>query len=295
MRLSLPVFQELRRLIHDLCGLALPDDKLYLVEQRLQPLVHSSGCANFEGFASRLRGPEGLHLREPLIEAITTNETSFFRDSHPFDTLRDHILPWLAERIVQGRARKSGWRAGRIWSTAASTGQEPYSVAMILLEFVNSGRALGLRDCDFSILATDISSRVLATAREGRYSDREVQRGVPGDLLLRWFRRDGDDWIASDRLRRLVTFRRLNLVQPLVGLGQFDVIFCRNVLIYFDDDTRRQIADRLHQLLSPGGLLVLGSDENLYGVSTRFESLHLGETIVFRKRPDAAAGALLEK
>lgn len=290
MQLSLPVFQELRRLIHDLCGLALPDDKLYLVEQRLQPLVVSSGCSDFLGFASRLRGPEGLHLREPLIEAITTNETSFFRDSHPFDTFRDHILPWLTEGILQGRTRGTGLASGRIWSTAASTGQEPYSMAMTLLEFLNSGRAPGVRESDFSILGTDISSRVLAAARKGRYSDREVQRGISLELLERYFRREGDAWVASDRLRRLVTFRRLNLVQPFVGLGQFDVIFCRNVLIYFDDDTRRQIADRLHQLLSPGGLLVLGSVENLYGVSTQFESIHLGDTIVFRKRPDVSTG-----
>ncbi len=157
---------------------------------------------------------------------------------------------------------------------------------MTLLDFLASGRASGLGESDFSILATDISARVLAVARHGRYSDREVRRGVPEDLQERYFRREKDTWIACDRVRRLVTFRRLNLVQPFVGLGQFDVIFCRNVLIYFDDETRRQIVDRLYQLLSPAGLLILGSVENLYGVSTRFESVHLGETIVFRKRGD---------
>lgn len=286
MRLTPSVFQELRGEIHDLCGLALPDDKLYLVEQRLQPLVAASGCRDFAAFAAQLRGPQGPPLREPLIEAITTNETSFFRDGHPFETFRNHILPWLMERLVAARKRgfgRAGLPLGRIWSAAASTGQEPYSMALTLLDFLASGRAPGVSESDFSILATDISARVLAVAREGRYSDRDVQRGVPAELRERYFRREGDSWIASDRVRRLVTFRRLNLVQPLVGLGQFDVIFCRNVLIYFDDETRRQIADRLHQLLSPGGLLVLGSVENLYGVSTRFESIHMGETIVFRK------------
>lgn len=301
MRLSFPVFQELSGLIHDLSGLALPDDKLYLVEQRLQPLVVSSGCKDFEAFAARLRGPDGLQWRESLIEAITTNETSFFRDGHPFDAFRNHVLPWLTARVLQSRGancvpigRPSGasfaMSSGRIWSAASSTGQEPYSLAMVLLDFLAAGRAPGVLESDFSILATDISARVLATAREARYSDREVQRGVPGDSLERYFRRDEDQWVACDRVRRLVTFRRLNLVQPFIGLGQFDVIFCRNVLIYFDEETRRQIADRLHQLLSPGGLLLLGSVENLYGVSTRFESIHLGDTILFRKRSDPASG-----
>jgi chemotaxis protein methyltransferase CheR len=287
MRLTLSAFQELRRLIHDLCGLALPDDKLYLVEQRLQPLAVANSCRDFEAFAARLRGPDGSRLREPLIEAITTNETSFFRDGHPFETFRSHILPWLADRMLQSRKlgpRLAGLPLGRIWSAAASTGQEPYSLAITLLDFLASGRAPGIVESDFAILATDISARVLATAREARYRDREVKRGVPSELLERYFRREGDSWVAREQVRRLVTFRRLNLVHPLIGLGQFDVIFCRNVLIYFDDDTRRQIADRLHQLLSPGGLLVLGSVENLYGVSSRFESVHMGETIVFAKR-----------
>lgn len=278
MRLTRPVFAELRELIHHLCGLALPDDKLYLVEQRLEPLVVAHGCRDFEALAARLRGPDGEELREPLIEAITTNETSFFRDGHPFETLRSQILPWLVERKAAGR------KLGRIWAAASSTGQEPYSMAMTLLDFLGEqGRAAGVFESDFSILATDISARVLEVARQARYSDREVQRGVPADVRERYFRREGDGWVVCERVRRLVTFRRLNLVQPLVGLGHFDVIFCRNVLIYFDDDTRRQIASRLHHLLSPGGLLVLGSVENLYGVSTRFESIHMGETIVFRK------------
>jgi chemotaxis protein methyltransferase CheR len=286
MDLPRPLFSELSALIHDLCGLALGDDKLYLVEQRLEPLVHASGCLDYKGFTGKLRGPEGLLMREAIIEAITTSETAFFRDGHPFETFRIHILPWLGQRVIQARKQgvgRPGASAGRIWCTAAATGQEPYSLAITLLDWLATKRPAALTENDFSLLATDISARVLSTAREGRYSERDVQRGLTAELRDRYFHRDGGDWVLCDRARRLVTYRRLNLVQPYIGLGLFDVIFCRNVLIYFDDDTRRQICERFWNLLMPGGLLVLGAVENLYGISTRFESIHLGETIVYRK------------
>jgi chemotaxis protein methyltransferase CheR len=287
MELSRALFTEMRALIHDLCGLALGEDKLYLVQQRLEPVLASCGCVDFEGFSDKLRGLESVQLREAVIEAITTNETSFFRDGHPFETFRQHILPWLAERMLA--PRNTGFPplapgVGRIWCAAASTGQEPYSLVMTLLDWLAINRPVGVTENDFSFLATDISARVLNTAREGRYNDREIQRGVSPELQGRYFRRDGDGWLLSERLRRMVTFRQLNLVRPYLGLGLFDVIFCRNVLIYFDDETRRQICERLCNLLTPGGLLVLGAVENLYGVSARFESIHMGETIVYRRR-----------
>jgi chemotaxis protein methyltransferase CheR len=287
MRLSLPLFVEIRAVIHQLCGLALPEDKLYLVEHRLEPLLVSSGCPDWKTFLAQLRGSAGMLLREAIIEAITTKETSFFRDGHPFETLRTDVFPWLIDHLLLPRKQSliaANAPLGRIWCTAASTGQEPYSVAMVLLDFLAAGHGGGLSASDFSILATDISPRVLAEAKAGKYSDRDVLRGLTQDLRERYFRRDGEDWVICERIRRRVTFRRLNLVQPLVGMGHFDVILCRNVLIYFDDDTRRTICDRLWDLLSPGGLLILGGVENLYGVSARFESTHLGSTIVYRKR-----------
>lgn len=286
MELTIPLFMEIRSVIHQLCGLSLGEDKIYLVEHRLEPLLRQNRCPDWESFLTKLRGLEGLSLREAIIEAITTKETSFFRDGHPFDTFRTDVLPWMMERALTSRRRGPSptGSIGRIWCTASSTGQEPYSLAMVLLDWLNTGTGGGLQPGDFSILATDISSTVLAFAREGKYSDRDVLRGLPANYRNRYFRQDRDDWIICDAIRRLVTFRRLNLVQPLMGLGQFDVIFCRNVLIYFDDDTRRQIIDRLWDSLSPEGILILGSVENLYGVSTRFESTHLGSTIVYRKR-----------
>lgn len=295
MDLSPALFTEMRNVIHRLCGLALGEDKLYLVQQRLEPLVRASGCIDYDSFSSKLRGPSGPQLGEAIIEAITTSETSFFRDGHPFVAFRAHILPWLTERILQRRKSGpglSGPGVGRIWCTAAATGQEPYSLAMTLLDYLAATRLPGVTENDFSILGTDISARVLTAAREGLYSEREMQRGLPAEFRDRYFQRDGESWQLCERVRRLVAFRQLNLVHTHIGLGLFDVIFCRNVLIYFDEATRRAICNRLWDLLAPSGLLVLGSIENLYGISTRFESMHLGETIVYRKRSDRVPAEL---
>jgi chemotaxis protein methyltransferase CheR len=279
MELSRSLFDELRRLIHRLCGLVVGEDKAYLIRHRLGPVARAAGCRSFEEFAQKLRGPEGASLHAPVVEAITTAETSFFRDAHVFEAFRCHLLPRLGEK-ARGGAKV------RLWCAAAATGQEAYSLAMLLQDYIMANPGAGLREGGFSILATDISERVLATARAAEYGERDVARGLTPALLARCFERRGDVWAVRPPVRRLVEFRRLNLTGALTDLPAFDAIFCRNLLIYFDLDTRRRVCRGLHGLLTGGGWLVLGAAENLYGVSDQFEALRFGDALVYRKPAD---------
>ena len=276
MELTPAVFDELRQLIHHLCGLVVGEDKAYLIRHRLGPVARASGCHSFEEFAQKLRGPDGAALHVPIVEAITTAETSFFRDGRVFEAFRSQLLPRLGEK-ARGGAKV------RLWCAAASTGQEPYSLAMLLREHMAAERGRGLREADFSVLATDISEKVLTVARAAEYGERETARGLTPALLARHFERRGPAWAVREPVRRLVEFRRLNLTGPLTGLPSFDAIFCRNILIYFDIDTRRRICGQLHALLPDGGWLVLGAAENLYGVSDQFEAVRFGDALVYRK------------
>jgi chemotaxis protein methyltransferase CheR len=282
VHLSRATYDELRQVVHRLCGLVLGEDKAYLVRHRLGPLARVSGCKSFEELSERLRRPGSAALCDEVVEAITTGETSFFRDGHPFDAFRSRLLPELIERgrkkPVTGRPRV------RLGSVGCSTGQEPYSLAMVVRDFLHSGRAAGLAEQDFRILATDVSARVLAVAAAGEYPRREVARGLAPGQLARYFTPRGRGFAVREEVRRLVEFRRVNLVKPLAGLGTFDGIFCRNVLIYFDEATRRRVSEQLAALLDDGGWLVLGAAENLYGISDRFETLAVGTTLVYRKR-----------
>lgn len=269
---------ELRRLIHRLCGVVLTPDKAYLVRHRLEPLVRKSGCGSFDELARRLREPGGTALHNSVIEAITTGETSFFRDGHPFDTFRQHLLPLLIES-AQRRAGLGSVPRVRLWCAAASTGQEPYSLAMLVRDYLDAARV----PAEFSILATDVSAAVLAKAAAGDYDHRELSRGVSPAVLHRHFQKRGRHHGVRDEVRRLVEFRRVNLVESVLGLGTFDAIFCRNLLIYFDEATRRRLCAEFAAMLPVGGWLVLGAAENLYGVSERFESVRFGETLLFRR------------
>jgi chemotaxis protein methyltransferase CheR len=285
VKLSRSLFDELRLLIHRLCGLVVGEDKTYLVQHRLGPLAGAVGCRSFEEFAQKLRGPEGAALHAPIVEAITTAETSFFRDGHPFDVFRDYLLPQLGEK-ARGGAKV------RLWCAAAATGQEPYSLAMILRDYIQAnssrlpaaGRGLNERgEGAFSLLATDISEKVLAAARAATYSERDAARGLTPALLARHFERRDGAWVVRESVRRLVEFRRLNLTGSLPALISFDAIFCRNLLIYFDLETRRRVCRGLHDHLLNGGWLVLGSAENLYGVSDQFETVRFRDALVYRK------------
>jgi chemotaxis protein methyltransferase CheR len=282
MDLPRSTFEELRRLIHRLCGIVITDDKEYLIRHRLEPLVTGSGCRNFEQFREKLTGGDGALLQEAIIEAITTQETSFFRDGHPFEALRRHVLPQLVPSS-QAISASTNRTKLRFWSSGAATGQEPYSLAILISEYLAVQRRGGIGVNDFSILATDISANALATALAAKYARRDIERGLSPDQVRKFFERQDDRWIVKSSARQIVDFRRINLMQPFAGLGTFHVILCRNVLIYFDEENRRRICEQFYAMLAEGGWLVLGSAENLYGINSKFVSQRFGDTILFRK------------
>jgi chemotaxis protein methyltransferase CheR len=282
MELSRSTFEELRRLIHRLCGIALADDKEYLIRHRLAPLVKQSGCNSFDEFREKLASPGGQVWQEAIVEAITTQETSFFRDSHPFEAIRTRILPDLASPLKFPECA-NGPKKIRCLCCGAATGQEPYSLAMLICEYLSLQRPAGLGTANFTILATDISTGALATAAAAKYSQRDLDRGLSPIQVRCYFDPQGNDWVLKPAVRRLVEFRRLNLMQPLINLGIFQLILCRNVLIYFDAPTRQRICNQFHEMLAGGGWLVLGSAESLLGVEHRFQSLRVGDTLLFQK------------
>jgi chemotaxis protein methyltransferase CheR len=282
MDLSRTTFDELRSLIHRLCGVVLADDKEYLIRHRLEPLVTTSGCKTFAEFCAKLVSREGLIWQEAIIEAITTQETSFFRDGHPFEAIRNRILPELASS-VQTNKTISGPRTIRCLCCGAATGQEPYSLAILISEYLAAQRPAGIEVSNFSILATDISTNALATATAAKYSQREIDRGLSPGQVQRFFEQQGDLWILKNSVRQFVEFRRVNLMQPLSMLGTFEMIVCRNVLIYFDVPTRQRICNQFYEMLAAGGWLVLGSAESLFGIDHQFQSLRVGNTLLFKK------------
>jgi chemotaxis protein methyltransferase CheR len=251
-------YEFLRKLLKERSGLDLSSDKQYLVESRLIPLARKAGLPGLPELVQKMKsGSEAL--TSDVVEAMTTNETFFFRDKIPFDHLRDTILP----SILQARA---GRRSMRIWCAASSTGQEPYSIAMCL-------KALGpaLAGWRVEIVATDLSHGVLEKSKAGIFSQFEVQRGLPIQMLVKHFTQVGEMWQLNADIRAMVQHRQLNLLQDFSHLGMFDVIFCRNVLIYFDQDTKAGIFNRLGRLLEPDGFLVLGAAESVVGISDAFK------------------------
>jgi len=286
MELSRQEFDLLRDYIHSITGLAISDNKAYLIRQRLEPLVSASGCTTFSEFHQKLKQSSIPLIQEKIINAITTNETCFFRDEHPFAAFKDYILPRLGELIRQRKSR-SNTRKGaktRFWSAGSSSGQEPYSLAMLIQEYAEANRHLCVSEEDFGILATDIASKMLAKAMDGEYSEAEIRRGISSERMAKYFRKDGSRWIINSNIRSMVEFRQINLIRPFTMLGGFDMIFCRNVLIYFNIETKTRIIGQFCEMLSDNGFLVLGSTENVYALSDRFDSVNYGKTLLYRKK-----------
>ena len=242
-------------------GIVITPDKTYLLESRLQPVARKWNLEDLRGIARKLSGMPEQRLLDDVVDAMTTNETLFFRDQNPFDSLKNYVLPTLTDK--GRRARKI-----RIWSAACSSGQEAYSIAMLLAE-----EKVKYAGCTFEIVGTDISREILAKAQSGIFSQFEVQRGLPIQYLVKYFVKDGDRWALKDTVKSMVSFRFFNLLEDPRLLGTFDVIFCRNVLIYFDQDTKRGILDRLSRVLTPDGLLCLGGSESVMGISDKFDNV----------------------
>jgi chemotaxis protein methyltransferase CheR len=282
MELSRTTFDELRRLIHRLCGLVIADEKEYLIRHRLEPLVKESGCKTFNDFFDKLSSLDGPRWQEAVIEAITTRETSFFRDRHPFEAIKNRILPELLSDSPRFGSFSDPPKF-RCLCCGAATGQEPYSLAMTISEFLSARRMPGIEERNFSILAADISTGALAFAAAAKYGRREIDRGLSPSQLRLFFERQGEDWALKPSLRERVEFQRINLLQPISHLGTFHLILCRNVLIYFDLAARQRICSQFHEMLAGGGWLMLGSAESLLGIDHRFQSQRHGDTLLFRK------------
>jgi len=253
-----PDYEYLRKLLRDQSGLDLSDDKQYLIESRLLPLSRKSGLAGISELVQKMKGGSAS-ITTQVVEAMTTNETFFFRDKVPFDHFRVSIMP----EILQARASR---KSVRIWCAAGSTGQEPYSLAMCLKEMDSA--IAGWR---VEILATDLSQEVIEKSRAGLYSQFEVQRGLPIQMLVKYFSQVGEFWQVNPDIRAMVQHRQLNLLHDFSQLGVFDVIFCRNVLIYFDQDTKINIFNRLAKASEPDGFLALGAAETVVGLTDVFK------------------------
>jgi chemotaxis protein methyltransferase CheR len=270
-------YEYLRKFLRDHSGLDLSADKQYLIESRLLPLARKAGISGIGELVQKLQGAGSGALVTSVVEAMTTNETFFFRDKVPFDHFRDTIMP----EIIKARA---GRRSVRIWCAAGSTGQEPYSLAMSLKEM---GAALtGWR---VEIIATDLSQEVLEKAKAGIYSQFEVQRGLPIQMLMKYFRQTGETWQINPELRAMIQHRQLNLLHDFAQLGTFDVIFCRNVLIYFDQDTKINIFNRLARQIEGDGFLVLGAAETVVGLTDTFKPIPERRGLYKPSDPRAAA------
>ena len=272
MILSVPEFNYVRRLVLEQSAIVLEEDKGYLIESRLQPLARNVGCASLNLLVHRLQVEpfNGLHRR--VVEAMTTNETSFFRDFHPFEGLKKFVLPRL---IAQREAEK----ALTVWCAASSSGQEPYSLAILIRENFPQLLAWNLR-----ILATDLSTEILARAREARYSQLEVNRGLPASLLVKYFQKRGCDWCLRDDIRGMVDFQIVNLADAWPTLPPMDIVMIRNVLIYFGLDTKKEILVKVRRLLKPESYLFLGGAETTFSIDDSFERVQFERAVCYQVR-----------
>jgi len=249
-------------------GIVLDGDKHYLFEARLMPIMQSLRLGSLNDLCAMLGDPNQALLKRQVVDAMTTNETFFFRDPAQYDALRSVVLPGLI-------AQRQDTRKLSFWSAASSSGQEAYSLAMMLLD-------MGLGDWKIKIQGTDLSSKMVERSRTGRYLQIEVNRGLPASCLIKYFTRAGLEWQLKDEVRRLVDFTPFDLRQNMSSLGPFDVVFCRNVLIYFDMEVKRRILDQIHGTLFRGGYLLLGGSETTLNLTNRFDRQILGQSVFYQ-------------
>lgn len=278
-------FDIYRDLLKQKSGLVLTQDKSYLLDSRLNPVAKKWGHASIEAMTNVLRGVPPKDLVNDIIEAMTTNETSFFRDNKPFDMFKGHVLPYFKKQA--SRPKKL-----RIWSAAASSGQESYSLSMLLKE-----EAASMPGWQFEIVATDISLDILEQAKQGLFTQFEVQRGLPIQLLMKYFAQEGDKWRLKPDIRNMVKFEYFNLLENMTKLGQFDIVFCRNVLIYFDQPTKKMVLENIAKQMAPDAFLFLGGAETVLGITEAFmavpgqRALYAKPGSVHCQKPAGAPGA----
>lgn len=253
-------FELYRDLLREKSGLTLTPDKSYLIDSRLTPIARKWNYASLDVMTVALRAMPPKELIRDVVEAMTTNETSFFRDSKPFDQFRDVIMPYFMKTRTNKRLR--------IWCAAASSGQEPYSLCMLLKE--NAAKFAGW---NFEIVGTDISEDILDIARKGEYTQFEVQRGLPIQMLMKYFDQKGDRWHVKQELKSMVQYKYFNLLDPMTSLGKFDIIFCRNVLIYFDKEIKAKVLQNMSGLLPDDGFVILGGAETVLGITDAFKPM----------------------
>lgn len=270
MTLAAVDFDYIAELLRSEAAIRLEPGKDYLVHSRLSPLARRHGLATVTELVARLRDRSDRSLRDEVIEAMTTNETSFFRDIHPFAALAERILPELMRR-------NAATRTITLWSAACSSGQEPYSVAMLVRD-----RLPELSDWHVRIIGTDISTEMVERAAAGRFTRTEVNRGLPAALRSRHFRPAGVDWQISDEIRRMVEFRALNLIDEWPFLPPVDVVLLRNVLIYFEAATKRRILDRVRRVMRPHGYLIMGGPETALNLGAGFVGVRIGRTTAYQ-------------
>lgn len=252
-------FQHMAELVRSRSGLVLNEEKAYLLESRLMPITRKFGMKSLDELISVVRGKKDPALITEIVEAMTTNESLFFRDGKPFDQLKDLVLP----RLLTARAAT---KRIRIWSAASSSGQEPYSIAMVIKE-----AGAQYSGWNIEIIATDLSLEILQKAKNGVFTQFEVQRGLPITLLVKYFKQDGDKWQISDELRSMVKFKPFNLLDNPAPLGTFDIVFCRNVLIYFDQETKGLVLNGISSIMPDDGVLYLGGAETVLGLTDKFQ------------------------
>lgn len=273
-------FQVLSGYIQAISGIYLDNSKSYLIESRLSPLLEISSCSSYSELYYKAKSDPGGKLQHKIIEAITTGETMFFRDTSPFDLLQHKILPDLIDRRGLANKGKMPLRLS-IWSAACSSGQEVYSIAIILKDLLGDLSKYSLR-----LLGTDISDEALAAASRGRYNKIEIERGLPKEKLLRFFKSEGDFWKIRDEIRSLASFKRLNLMEDFSSLARFDIIFCRNVAIYFSEQEKARLFARLAKALEPDGYLIIGSTESITSLCPQFESKRYLRSVFYQlKKP----------
>ncbi len=254
-------FEYLQTLLRSRSGLVLSTDKVYLVESRLMPVARGRGMSNLDELIQAVRIGNDERLLIEVTDAMTTNESFFFRDMQPFESFRQTVLP----KIVASR-RAVGRNVIRIWSAACSSGQEPYTLAMLLKE-----EEASLRGMRVEIIATDLSTEIIDKAREGLYTQFEVQRGLPIQFLVKYFRQVGDRWQIDKSIRDMIAIKQFNLLNDFTVLGLFDIVYCRNVLIYFDQPAKSDILGRVSKLMPEDGVLYLGGAESVLGISDAFK------------------------